>query len=628
MVIEKIVNDIFTTLDTDISVSSTDANNKDAGTVDVHQDCITNVVPEEKLRKVQSDTLNQLKNYLSKTYGPFGSMTDIITGQNKDSILADYSKDGLKVLKNIIFNEPIEMSIQSEIVDICKYVESKVGDGTTSAVILASQIFDGLNKIQEAYHLPPRRLIQIFNHCIDNIKSSIADNGKDISLDDIYNICMISTNGNKEVSTAIKSLYNRYGFDVSIDVNISNDADTKVKTYDGLTINQGYSDPAYINNTLTGTADIHNPRIYSFRDPIDTPEMVNFLEAILLKNIFDPINNNEDPIPTVVVAPKISRDASNLLGKLVQILYSFDTKQVQSQKPPVLIVTSLAPSDVDIAYDICNLCHCKEIAKYINADIQKADQEKGEAPTLETVADWYGTAELVSSDADKTKFINPSAMTTEGDKTYDTLLNFLESELKKDIANNDNPNTIGRIKKRIRCLKANMVEYLVGGISISDRDQLKDLVEDAVKNCASAASNGVGRAANFEGLISSYKLAYNCSIDAENRTSKNDKITADIYYTIFKAYYNATKILYSTVVSDEKVDKLIIDSINLEKPFNVMDIFDAVTDEDLNNIGLKDTTVLCSIRTDIEIINAISKIITTMVTSNQCLLQAAILNKY
>ena len=94
--------------------------------------CMSNVVSEEKLKEVQQSTLNILKEYLSKTYGPMGSYTAIISGTGKDTIQAEYSKDGLKVLRNILFDSPIELSLQSELRDICDYVERKVGDGTTS----------------------------------------------------------------------------------------------------------------------------------------------------------------------------------------------------------------------------------------------------------------------------------------------------------------------------------------------------------------------------------------------------------------------------------------------------------------------------------------------------------------
>lgn len=62
----------------------------------------TNVVTGEKLREIQSETLRRAKEYLSKTFGPMGSNTKIITGNNKDNISSSYSKDGLKVLKSII----------------------------------------------------------------------------------------------------------------------------------------------------------------------------------------------------------------------------------------------------------------------------------------------------------------------------------------------------------------------------------------------------------------------------------------------------------------------------------------------------------------------------------------------
>ena len=62
---------------------------------------VTNVVPIDKLRIIQSQTLNKLKDYLSMTFGPMGSYTKIIKGGSKDTINSSYSKDGLKVLMNI-----------------------------------------------------------------------------------------------------------------------------------------------------------------------------------------------------------------------------------------------------------------------------------------------------------------------------------------------------------------------------------------------------------------------------------------------------------------------------------------------------------------------------------------------
>ena len=57
-----------------------------------------------------------------------------------------------------------------------------------------------------------------------------------------------------------------------------------------------------------------------------------------------------------------------------------------------------------------------------------------------------------------------------------------------------------RAKRRLNCFRGNMIDILVGGITLADRDNLKASVEDAVLNCRSASINGVGFGANFMAL--------------------------------------------------------------------------------------------------------------------------------
>ena len=87
----------------------------------------TNVVSGEKLRNIQSITLAQTKDFLSKTFGRMGSNTKIIKGQNQAEITSSYSKDGLKVLSSIINSGPIEASIVDELIAVTRAVEKEVG---------------------------------------------------------------------------------------------------------------------------------------------------------------------------------------------------------------------------------------------------------------------------------------------------------------------------------------------------------------------------------------------------------------------------------------------------------------------------------------------------------------------
>jgi chaperonin GroEL (HSP60 family) len=580
-----------------------------------------NVVSGAKLRKIQSETLASTKDFLSNTFGPMGSNTKIISGNNRESISSTYSKDGLKVLQNIVQSAPIEASIVEELIDITKHVEHEVGDGTTSTVILSSLIFDKLMLIQEKFNVPPYKLVKAFENVVSIIKDKILENKKECTLDDIYDICMISTNSNKEVSEQIKSIYEKFGMDVELSVGISNNTNTYIKEYDGLTLTEGFADPVYITDKEKQISDIKNARVYHFVDPIDTMEMISYFEAIIKHNIYDQIEEEEAPIPTVITCPKLSRDMSASLKLLANQLYQIDQNDLTAQKPPILIITDVIGSDEAVMDDVANLCGCKSIRKYIDPNMLKKDQEAGNAPTVDNVFEFYGECEEVVADVKKTKFINPKHMhvynedgSVEDDPVYTGMVNFLEEEIKNAQETDGTIKEISLYKKRLSALKSNMVEFLVGGITIAERDSYKDLVEDAIKNCKSASAYGVGYAANWEAL---YAVKYLNESDNDF-----DELESAILDAIHISYYEIQEILYSTVESDiDTVDYCI--SISLNKnygPFNISD----------GSIEGKqpEGNVKCSIMLDINILDTLSKIISLMVTCNQCLLQASQLNNY
>ena len=572
-----------------------------------------NVVDEPTLRRVQQTTLAEAKDFLSRTFGPMGSNTKIITGNNKESIQSFYSKDGLKVLKSLSNSGPIESSIIEELIEITRHVEHEVGDGTTSTVILSSLIFDRLLEIKKQYNLPPYRLMALFKEEVESIKDIIFEHRKECTIDDIYDISMISTNGNAEISNNIREIYESYGMDVDLSVGISNSTENIIKVYDGLTITEGMSDPVFINNKVEGTSEIHNARVYHFCDPIDDLNQVALFESILDHNIYEPLRNDEDPIPTVITCPRMSKDLSTTLRQLTNQLYQFGQQGADSAKPPILIITNVVASDEIIMNDIADLCGCQDIKKYIDPNLYQRDVENGTAATVENVADmFYGTAELVVADSRKTKFINPEHMRdAEGneDPIYTSMVNHLQTE----IDNADDSTNVGLLKKRLSALKANMVEYLVGGVTISERDAIKDLAEDAIKNCSSAAKYGVGYAANFEALRAA-------AINASKVEPDPFYVSQAIADCIFNAYFDIAKILYGTVCTDEEeINNAIFCSLDSERPYDISDgSIPSITSE----------RVKCTIQLDINILDTLAKIITMMVTCNQILLQAPQLNTY
>ena len=92
--------------------------------------------------------------------------------------------------------------------------------------------------------------------------------------------------------------------------------------------------------------------------------------------------------------------------------------------------------------------------------------------------------------------------------------------------------------------------------------------------------------------------------------------------SIYFAYADIATILYSSVCTDKQnIENHVYRSILYGIPYNIS----SGELPELDNLG---ENVKCSIMLDIEILDTISKIITLMVTSNQCLLQAPTLNTY
>lgn len=585
----------------------------------------TNIVKKETLRRVQYATLDEIAKSLQHTFGPFGSNTVILTGSDAATLVANYSKDGRKCLEHILYNNPIELSIQTQLKDIATHVDKEVGDGTTSATLMSSAVFKQLcaAEVSGSYkYSTPYTMNRDFQKAVDEIQKRIRTHRKDFTLEDVYNIAYVSTNGNEEVANNLKDIYSEFGLDVYVETKISNNESHQLKVYDGLTLDEGYSDAAYIN-TLDGKASIRNAKVYAFADPIDTTEMVSFFERIIYKNVILPINNPEendyDPVPTVIIAPKISRDMSEMIGNLVNMLYSFDAHNQKTQKPPILIVTNLLGGNMDKFMDVARLCGCKMIQKYIDLKLQEQAIAKGEAPTPETIDNFAGYCELVEADLNMTKFINPAQMYLkeedgstkldgEGNAvkspTFANLIEYLKAELQNAIDTGADDGTKYSIRQRLQSLQSNLVEYEVGGISISDRDAVKDLVEDAVKSCRSASRSGVGYAANFEGLRASLEVS------VDNEVPENIRAMAKI---IAKAYVDVARVLYASYGTD--TDTVIKEGLDEGVPLNLRN-------------GKYDKKVITSIDTDICILDAIAKIVTLMISCEQCYVQVPALNRY
>ena len=185
-----------------------------------------------------------------------------------------------------------------------------------------------------------------------------------------------------------------------------------------------------------------------------------------------------------------------------------------------------------------------------------------------------------------------------------------------------------------------MVDFYVGGIGIADRDSLRDSVEDAVLNCRSAAKEGVGYGANYEGLSALNKLSIELESEMKTLDEKlNNEDTPDqekeeikksqydllirkgILTILLNAYTELGARLYFPYTDNiQQAVNIVLQGLANENeeercPFNLL------TEQ-------FDKKILTSIQTEPASLEAISKIISLLFDSNQFILPTPEYNIY
>lgn len=594
----------------------------------------SNIVPADKLRQVQLSTMEDIAKSLAQSYGPYGSTTIIRSGiSEKDTGTTSYTKDGHRILCNIKYDRPIELAIVDDLKDVTRNTVKTVGDGTTSAVILSYEIFKSLSNLntKTRTQYADKQIIEKLADVAKKISEKIESKKQPVNFPNLYNIAYTSTDGNEEVALEIADLYKQFGTGVYIDVGVSNTDKSIVKSYDGITVDSGYFNTSFINNQKDATCEINNAKIYVFEDPIDTPELMTYCYKIILDNILTPYKEFNEAYrqyqtnpskelqtkmesctsavtPTVIFSTGYGRDIRSQMDEVLDMLKSASV----NKRPPILLVTNI--TDMDKLHDLAELSGAKPIKKYIDPETQKQDVEAGIAPTIETISKWFcGAADQVVADSKTTKIVNPKNMfdkNHEYSTLYKGMLESLEAQLKQLDETKSSLTEVYKLRRRINSLKCNMVDYFIGGVAITDRDALKDSVEDAVLNCRNAAQNGIGYAANFEGLRASKEL-----YDEVSDPEANDTLTELVAEAVYSAYRTTMSRIYAPLgkeVAETYVDK----SLDEGHP---IDIRDPESD------GSK---VLTSIKSDQVILEAIVKIVGLMFKSNQFLCTSPIYNVY
>ena len=205
--------------------------------------------------------INKLAKAVSTTMGPKGRTVLI---QRKYSNFL--TKDGVTVAKNVKLQDNIENMGVSLIREVAQKTADEAGDGTTTATVLADEIYtQGLKHVKNGQN--PVEIKRGMDKALIDILESITP--KEVTThEEIVDVATISANGDKDIGKMVAEAVKMVGVDGVITVEEAKGIKDELIVTTGMKFYNGYLSP-YFSNTDKLTVEFINPRVLLWNDRIN-----------------------------------------------------------------------------------------------------------------------------------------------------------------------------------------------------------------------------------------------------------------------------------------------------------------------------------------------------------------------
>ena len=242
------------------------------------------IVHGEESRQAILRGVNILADAVKVTLGPKGR--NVVIEKKFGSPLI--TKDGVTVAKEIELKEPLENMGAQMVREVASKTSDVAGDGTTTATVLARQIFkEGVKTVAAGAN--PMALKRGIEKAVERAVQAIKDQSKPVKGDAIAQVGTVSANGDQTIGGIIAEAMKKVGKDGVITVEESKSLDTLLEVVEGMQFDRGYlsayfvTDPERMEATLENALILLNEKkISSMKDLLPLLEQVAKLGKPLL----------------------------------------------------------------------------------------------------------------------------------------------------------------------------------------------------------------------------------------------------------------------------------------------------------------------------------------------------------
>lgn len=392
--------------------------------------------------------VNKIADAVKVTLGPKGRNVAIDMGFGAPKV----TKDGVTVAKSISLPDPFENLGADIIKDVAGKTGDKIGDGTTTATVLAQAITkEGIKQVSSGAN--PMDLKRGIDWAVSMIVDALPSISKKINTpEETSQVATISANNDKEIGEIIASAFAKVGREGVITVEEAKSLNTELEVVDGMEIDRGYISPYFITNSEKMSVELENPFVLIYDKKISSIQtIIPVLESVA-----------KSGRSLLIIAEDVDGDA--LAGLIINKLRG--TLNVAAIKAP-----GFGDRRRAILEDLTILTNAIFITEALGQKLENIS------------TDMLGQCKRVIVTKDSTTIVEGAG----NKKDIDERCEQIRAQIKTAKSDYDRE----KLQERLAKLTSGVAIIKVGGASEVELKEKKDRVDDAVSATKAALAEGI-----------------------------------------------------------------------------------------------------------------------------------------
>lgn len=245
--------------------------------------------------------VNVLADAVKVTLGPKGrnAVLEKLTGP------PTITNDGVTIAREIQVSEPFANMGAQLVKEVAMKTNGTVGDGTTTATVLAqAMVREGLKSVDQGAN--PMRVRRGIEDSVDAVVAALRDRATPVSgRDDLERVATLAANDDERIGRVIADALTAVGSDGVVEIEESDGPGLTMEIVDGIELDHGFISPYMVTDRERMEASLDNP-------------------VVLLTN--KKISQVQELMPTIEAARRMDRSllifAENVDGPALQMVVS------------------------------------------------------------------------------------------------------------------------------------------------------------------------------------------------------------------------------------------------------------------------------------------------------------------